>query len=203
MVGAGDCHDGGASCGGVSFRGWIVVLVVVVAAALTGASTIAAADPSLRLDRMRFDRDGIRFAYPASWFVTRRPLNDGLDGEYVFTVSTHPVRRTARDQGACLWGIARQLPKDDVLAFLVEANEVERRSLVREFDPRPRTFPRPSRTTGAVCGFPRAGGGRGAWIPFQSKGRAFTLAIQIGPWASRASVEALQRMLDGMQIAPR
>ena len=184
-------------------RGGFAVLVVVVAAAPTGATNIAAADPSVRLDRMRFDRNGIRFAYPPSWFVATRPLSDGLDGEYVFTVSTHQVRRTARDQGACLWGIARQLPKDGVLAFLVEANEVERRSLVREFDPRPRTFPLPSRRTGAVCGFPRASGGRGAWIPFQTKGRAFTLAIQIGPRAPRAAVNALQRMLDGMRIAPR
>jgi hypothetical protein len=169
---------------------------------LNGSGTTTATGETFRF-HVHIYLLGIRFAYPASWFVTRRPLSDGLDGEYVFTVSTHPVRRTARDQGACLWGIARQLPKDGVLAFLVEANEVERRSLVREFDPRPRTFPLPSRTTGAVCGFPRPGGGRGAWIPFQSKGRAFTLAIQIGPWASRASVEALQRMLDGMQIAPR
>ena len=176
---------------------------MALVAALTGASNIAAADPSVRLDRMRFDRHGIRFAYPAAWFVTTRPLSDGLDGEYVFTVSTHPVRQTGRDQGACLWGIAGQHPKDGVLALLVEANKVERRSLVRESDARPRTFPLPSRPTGAVCGFPRASGGRGAWIPFQTKGRAFTLAIQIGPTASRASVAALQRMLDGMQIAPR
>ena len=181
------------------FRGWALVVVVVVGAALIGASSIGAAE---RLSQ-RFDRGGIRFTYPASWVVATRPLSNGLDGEYVFALSTHPVRRTARDQGACLWGIARQLPKDGVLAFLVEANEVERRSLVREFDPRPRTFPLPSRPTGAVCGFPRGSGGRGAWIPFQTKDRAFTLAIQIGPRASRASVAVLQRMLDGMRIDRR
>ena len=102
-------------------------LVVLLAATGTGSAATSS----------RFDRDGISFAYPTSWFVTTQPLSNGINPRYVFTVSTDPVRRTARDLGPCLPGIASQLPKDAVLAYVREALGADRRgSLPPNADPR-------------------------------------------------------------------
>jgi hypothetical protein len=74
-------------------------------------------DPAVR----RFDRNGIAFEYPRAWSVTSAPLSNAVDPKYLFTVSSGPVRRTAKDYGPCLPGVAKQLPADAVLAYLREA----------------------------------------------------------------------------------
>ena len=164
-------------------------LVVLLAAAATGSAATSA----------RFDRDGISFAYPASWYVTTQPLSNGINPRYVFTVSTEPVQRTPKDLGPCLPGIASQLPKDAVLAYVREALGTDRRTSLPRMQPRPRTFRLPSRSDNALCGFARGG----TWLPFKSQGRAFYLGVYIGPQAARASVDALRRTLNGMRIDPR
>jgi hypothetical protein len=145
----------------------------------------------------RFARSGIEFEYPRGWFVTTEPLSNGLDPAYRFTVSSEPVRRTPRDDGPCLPGVAEQLPDDAVLAYLREAISGRGTSLAR-MQPRPRSFRLPARGDNALCGFPS-----GRWVPFRSGGRAFYLGIYIGERAPAARAQALQRLLDQMRITPK
>ena len=145
----------------------------------------------------RFDQSGIHFEYPASWFVTTKPLSNGVDPKYLFTVSTNPVRRTSKDLGPCLPGIAAQLPPNAVLAYLREDFSGRSRSLPR-MQPRPRTFRLPRRTDNALCGFDR-----GVWVPFRSGGRALYLALYVGQRASASRAEMLARVVNEMRIDPR
>jgi hypothetical protein len=175
-----------------AFRGSVAVLTATLVVAASAAS--AAVDgPSLR----HFDRRGIAFEYPRAWFVTTEPLSNATDPKYLVTVSSHSVRRTPRDEGPCLPGVARQLPDDGVLAYLREAF-YDRAISIARMHGRPRSFRLPNRSDNALCGFPS-----GRWVPFKAGGRAFYLGIYVGRSASPASVRALQRLIDGMRIAPR
>jgi hypothetical protein len=145
-----------------------------------------------------FHRYGIAFEYPGSWSVTTRPITSAENPVYRFTVSSVPVRRTRADRGPCAPGIAKQLPPDGVLAYLREqlgrcyvATSLPQMAL------RPRSFPLPSASSAfSVCGFGRTG----IWFPFKAKGRAFYLAVYVGPKATAATRRALYRMLDGMRF---
>jgi hypothetical protein len=169
--------------------GWVAV--IALAATLT-AATHAAPD-------RRFDRSGIAFDYPSTWLVTTAPLSNATNPRYRFAVGTHRVRRTPRDLGPCLPGIASQLPPTAVLAFLREATGADRRKSLPRMEPRPKHFRLPTRGDSSLCGFGR--GGR--WIPFRAGGRALYLALYIGPRASRASRRTLGQLVDGMRIDPR
>lgn len=147
----------------------------------------------------RFDRNGIVFQYPDSWFVTTKPLSNGVNPTYRFTASTHPVRRTPRDSGPCLPGIGEQLPRTAVLAYLREAVGADRRFSLPRMTTRPKHFRLPTRSDTSLCGF----GPGGRWVPFKSGGRAFYLGIYVGPRASAANVRAVSRIIDGMTIEPR
>jgi hypothetical protein len=147
----------------------------------------------------RFDRYGITFEYPGSWFVTTQPISAARDPVYRFTVSTVRVRRTPADRGPCTPGIAKQLPPNGVLAYLRE--RLRRRDVAIELSrmtPRPRSFPLPTASSTALCGWAR----RGLWTPFKADGRAFYLGVYVGPKAPAATQRALKRMLDGMRIDP-
>lgn len=124
-------------------------------------------------------------------------LSNGVDPKYLFTVSTNPVRRTSKDLGPCLPGIAAQLPPNAVLAYLREDFSGRSRSLPR-MQPRPRTFRLPRRTDNALCGFDR-----GVWVPFRSGGRALYLALYVGQRASASRAEMLARVVNEMRIDPR
>ena len=178
-----------ASIHGDNAEGSARMAVALAAKAATASST---GGRSLR----RFDRNGISFQYPRSWFVTTEPLSNGVDPTYRFTVSTHPVRRTADDLGPCLPGIGRQLPDDAVLAYVREALSGRATSLAR-MQRRPRSF-HLTQVDQGLCGFPR-----GRWIPFKSGGRAFYLGLYVGKRAPQARAEALARLVDGMRIEPR
>jgi hypothetical protein len=160
-------------------------------AALCVSAAAAAAD--------RFAEHGITFEYPSAWFVTTEALSNGVNPRYRLAVSATPVRRTGQDLGPCLAGIAKQLPKTAVLVYLREALGADRRASLPNMQPRPRSFRLPTRADASLPCFGR--GGR--WVPFRAGGRAFYLGIYIGPKASPASVRALERLLNGLKIAPR
>src|SRR5437870_4419381 len=68
-----------------------------------------------------FSSHGISFAYPATWHATSKPLSNGAEPVYRFAVGNFRFHRTSRDLGPCLMGIARERPKNGVLAFMREA----------------------------------------------------------------------------------
>ena len=144
----------------------------------------------------RFDRYGIRFHYPESWFVTTRPLSNGTNPVYRFAVSTVPVRRTRADEGPCLPGVAKQLPAAAVLAFLREALGYDRTRSLPRMPRRPRNFRLPNRSDSFLCGFKRGS----LWLPFRDRGRAFYLGIYVGPEATAAVRRALK--LDCPRVVP-
>jgi hypothetical protein len=162
--------------------------------AILAASPSSAGENHARVERYR-----IAFEYPSTWFVTTRPLSNGLNPVYRFTVSTVPVRRTPADDGPCLPGIARQLPPNAVLAYLREALGADRVLSLQRMPRRPRGFRLPTQADTGLCGWER--GGR--WVPFKDAGRAFYLGLYVGPNASASKRRALKRLLDGMRIEPR
>jgi hypothetical protein len=172
---------------------WVLAIGAVLA--LTG---LAAPSSSAGSQFERFDRSGIEFEYPSRWFVTVRPLSNGVNPRYRFAVSTVRVRRTGADSGPCLPGIAQQLPDDAVLVYLREALGADRARSLRRMPPRPRGFRLPTRTDRSLCGF----GPGGRWVPFKDAGRAFYLGVYVGSGAPASSVRLLGRMLDGMEIRP-
>jgi hypothetical protein len=148
----------------------------------------------------QFHRHGIAFEYPESWFVTTRPISNGVNPVYRFTVSTVPVRRTRADQGPCTPGIAKQVPPDGVLAYLREGlGPLDRDRALPRMPTRPRSFPLPNATSTALCGWSR----RGLWIPFKDGGRAFYLGVYVGRKATASTRRALRHLLDGMEIQAR
>jgi hypothetical protein len=170
-----------------------------VASARIAVALAKEAAPSSVNPRERFDRHGISFQYPASWFVTTERLSNAVNPTYRFTVSSHRVRPTGKEEGPCLPGIAAQLPPTAVLAYLREALGADRRISLPRLQPRPKKFRLPTRSDNALCGFPP--GGR--WVPFKSEGRAFYLALYVGSRAPQSRVQALARMFNNMSIDTR
>jgi hypothetical protein len=166
-------------------------VVAVVGVALQSTSAAHDAQP--------FQRHGITFEYPPSWVVTTRPLSNGVNPAYRFTVSTVPVRRTGSDLGPCLPGIAQQVPPSGALAYLREALGPDRTRSLPRMSPRPESFSLPTSADRSLCGFGRGG----SWTPFKDSGRAFYLGTYVGPRASPSTRRALERVLDGMRIARR
>lgn len=145
----------------------------------------------------RFDRQGIVFEYPDEWFATTRPLSNAVNPAYRFAVSSVPVRRTRADIGPCLPGIARQIPRDGILAFLREALGADRTRSLPRMPRRPASFRLPTRSGSYLCGFRH---GHTRWIAFKDAGRAFYLGVYVGPEAPTAVRRALKRLLDGMEV---
>lgn len=160
---------------------------------------LVASPSSAGAKHARFERYGIAFEYPSKWFVTTRPLSNGVNPVYRFAVSTVPVRRTPADSGPCLPGIARQLPPDAVLAYLREALGRDRVLSLPRMPRRPRGFRLPTQADTGLCGWERGG----LWVPFKDAGGAFYLGVYVGPKASAPTRRALKRLLDGMRIDPR
>ena len=165
-------------------------MVVALAAAICPSAEAAAFK--------EFDRNGIKFAYPGSWVVTTKPLSDGVNPTYRFAVSTAPIHRTPKDSGPCLAGIAAQLPRTAVLAYLREALGADRRASLPNMQPRPRSFRLPTRSDNALPCF----GAGGRWVPFRAGGRAFYLGLHVGPKASPASTRTLGKLVNEMRIKP-
>jgi hypothetical protein len=153
----------------------------------------------------RYDRLGISFVYPSSWFVTTEPLSDGADPDYRFAASTVPVKRTRHDKGPCLAGIARQLPPRAALVFLREYRGASRRRALPRLDPFPRRF---SLTPGLPQCFHVPDSrtkpyGRGDGIDFRESGRALVLFAWVGPRASKATEREVRRLVASLEIRPR
>ena len=163
------------------------------------AQRAAAPRGSAATSLARFDREGIAFQYPRSWFVTTKPLSNGVNPKYRFTVSSVAVRRTTKDLGPCLPGIAKQLPPDATLVYLREALGTDRTSSLPRMEPRPKSFRLPTPSDNSLPCF----GPGGRWIPFRSGGRAFYLGLYIGPKAPPETIQALRLLIDGMRIDSR
>jgi hypothetical protein len=180
------------------FNIWLARTALVMAVVVAPAG---AAGPLERYDRL-----GISFEYPSSWFVTSEPLSDGSDPDYRFAVSTTPVRRTRHDRGPCLSGIARQLPRGAALVFLREYRGASRRRALPRLDPMPRRI---SLTRyGVPCGFhgagvPHAPFGRGDSVQFREARRALILFVWVGPNATKATERQLRRLIASLEIRPR
>jgi len=170
---------------------WIAS-VTLAALALTGALRASTTVE-------RYDRLGISFEYTSSWFVTSQRLSNGWDPDYRFAASTVPVRRTRDDEGPCLPGIARQLPRSGALVFLREYTGASRRRALPRLDPLPRRLK--LTRDGIMCGFSRPA--RGAWIGFREARRAFILAVHVGPNATKATERQLRRLVASLEIRLR
>jgi len=168
----------------------VVALVLLLPAAASAAWTTA-------LDR--FDRIGISFTYSNDWYVTTRPLSNGADPDYRFAVATWPVRRTRRDEGPCLAGIAKQRPPGGALAFLREYVGASRKRALPRLPRRPRRFRLPSERDGDWACL----GKRSVAYQFQESGRALVLAISVGPRATAETRLALGRILASLHIRRR
>jgi hypothetical protein len=171
-----------------------VVLCLSLVAVGWAISAAVASDAASSAGK-RYDRNGISFEYPRSWYVTTEPLSNGENPKYRFTVSTNPVRRTATDLGPCLPGIAAQLPPSAVLVYLREALGADRRASLPGMQRRPESFRLPAQSDNGLCGFRS-----GRWVPFKSGGRAFYFGMYVGARASPASTVALARIVNGMKI---
>jgi len=141
----------------------------------------------------RFSNRGISFAYPSSWYVTTRPLSNGVEPIYRFAVGNFRFHRTPRDVGPCLEGIARQRPAGGVLAFMREATGADaRRSRVA---PRPAAFRLPTPSDRAACLGPGS-----SQVAFRQGGRVFYLWISVAPKAPAVARTQLTQLLDSMKI---
>lgn len=146
-------------------------------------------------DRSRFSNRGISFLYPSSWFATSKPLSNGLEPVYRFAVANFDFRRTPRDVGPCLAGVARQRPATAVLAFMREAVGTDARRT--RAGQRPKAFPLPRSSDQAACLGPGTN-----QIVFRQAGRIFYLWISVGRHASQADRLRLATLLASMKIAP-
>jgi hypothetical protein len=166
----------------------IAALTLTMLALLPGVSGASA---SLRM----FSSHGISFAYPSAWHATTNPLSNGTEPVYRFAVGNFRFHRTARDTGPCLSGIAKQRPKNGVLAFMREALGADRRRSLPRTPSRPKHFSLPRRSDNAWCLGPRTGAS-----VFHTAGRVFYLAMSVGPTASRADKRHLRTLLNAMTI---
>jgi hypothetical protein len=168
--------------------------LVAVGLLLTVVVVQAAASAAAR--RHTFSNHGISFAYPAAWHATSKPLSNGAEPVYRFSVGNFRFHRTARDLGPCLLGIARQRPKRGVLAFMREALGADARRA--RSAPRPKNIRLPQRSDQAAC----LGSGTSEII-FHQAGRVFYLWISVAPDASRHNRRRLHTLLNSMKIKPK
>src|SRR5207237_1108590 len=125
--------------------------------------------------------------------TTSKPLSNGAEPVYRFAVGNFRYHRTSRDLGPCLMGIARERPKNGVLAFMREALGADARRT--RSAARPKAIPLPRRTDQAACL------GRGTnELVFHDGGRVFYLWISIAPDASRRDKRRVQTLLTSMKI---
>ena len=169
--------------------------IVGVVLALAIVATPARATSELE----RYDRLGISFAYPSSWFVTSDRLSNGWDPDYRFAASTVPVARTRDDEGPCLPGIGRQLRRSGALVFLREYRGASRRRALPRLGPLPGRIP--LRPDSVMCGLWRPA--LGAWIGFREAGRAFVLGVHLGPRAPKTTERQLRRLVASLEIRSR
>jgi hypothetical protein len=173
------------------------------ARALTGATLLSAAALVMATcvfaqsgvgETERFSSDGITFTCPSSWYVTTRPLSNGLEPIYRFAVGNFRFHRTKRDIGPCLQGISEQRPGTGVLAFMREAIGADARRA--HVGARPKAFRLPSPTEQAACLGPGS-----TQFTFSQAGRVFYLWLSISPKAPPAARAEIRRLLDSMRIA--
>jgi len=145
--------------------------------------------------RRMFSSHGISFAYPSAWYATTKPLSNATEPVYRFAVGTFRFHRTPRDIGPCLSGIAKERPRNGVLAFMREALGGDRRRSLPRTPARPKDISLPRRSEQAWC----LGRGSGE-VAFHAAGRVFYLAMSVGPRASRADKRRLRALLNAMRI---
>ena len=142
-----------------------------------------------------FSDHGISFAYPSGWYATTKPLSNATEPVYRFAVGNFRFHRTPRDIGPCLSGIAKQRPRNGVLAFMREALGVDRRRSLPRTPARPNDILLPRRSEQAWC----LGHGSGE-IVFHQAGRVVYLAMSVGPTASPRAKRQLHALLNTMRI---
>jgi len=166
-------------------------------ALVTAALWLVVVPITLGAPATSFDRSGISFAYPSGWHVTTKPLSNLRSPRFRFTVATFEPRRTLRDEGPCLAGVAHQRGARGTYAYLLEALGTDRK--LDRFPPRrPGLFHLPARGQMANCD-----GRWSRWVPFRQAGRAFYLGISVGPQASPETRAQLRRILAGLEIRRR
>ncbi len=166
----------------------IAALTLTMLALLSGVSGASAS-------RRMFSSHGISFAYPSAWHATTKPLSNATEPVYRFAVGNFRFHRTPRDIGPCLSGIAKERPKNGVLAFMREALGADRRRSLPRTPSRPKHISLPRRSDQAWC----LGHGTKE-IVFHTAGRVFYLAMSVGPTASRADKRRLRTLLNAMTI---
>jgi hypothetical protein len=163
----------------------LALTMLLLSASASGASG------SLRT----FSDRGISFAYPSGWYATAKPLSNVTEPVYRFAVGNFRFHRTPRDLGPCLSGIAKQRPRNGVLAFVMEALGGDRRRSLPRTRARPSDISLPRRSDQDWC----LGHGT-VEIVFHAAGRVFYLGISVGPNASRGDKMRLHTLLNAMKI---
>ena len=169
---------------------------VLAAVGVLLATTALQGSAAAAVRQRTFSNHGISFAYPAAWHATSKPLSNGAQPVYRFAVGNFRFHRTSRDLGPCLQGIARQRPKDGVLAFMREALGADARRA--RSTARPKNIPLPRGSEQAACIGPAT-----SEIVFHQAGRVFYLWISVAPDASRRDKHRLHSLLNAMKIKPK
>ena len=173
-----------------------VVLAVALAAAVGAFATSdgRSADPAKRLNGLTLPDAKVTVTYPFNWYVTTRHLDYVVDPHTLLAVASYviPSRAGANCDGT--QGHGR--PADG--AFILLKEVLDRASLRRSL---PRLPARP-------IGFKVPSSGRAGCLPpysavsqFRVGSRAFYVFVSVGPRASKATREAVARVLDTMKIA--
>ena len=165
--------------------------IIVLALGLLLAGSAGGAGDSLRT----FSGHGISFRYPSTWHATTKPLSNATEPVYRFAVGNFRFHRTPRDIGPCLIGIARQRPRNGVLAFMREATGADRRRSLPRTPARPKDISLPRASDQAWCL------GRGTReIVFHEAGRVFYLGMSVAPTASPSDKRRLHTLVNTLRI---
>jgi hypothetical protein len=158
------------------------------------AAVVVFSSQAVAVPATYFSSKGIAFAYPSYWYVSTRPISNGVSPVYRFAVGNFRFHRTPRDIGPCLRGIAKQRPVTGVLAFMREAVGGDARR--PRAGPRPKTFRLPGRIEQAACLGPGS-----TQFTFTQANRVFYLWISVAPGAPKTARKQIQRLLASMKIA--
>ncbi len=123
-------------------------------------------------------------------------MSSGVEPRFRLTVSSRPLRRTAKDSGPCYGGIGQQIQPGTVVAILREAVGADLK--LSRFRARPTRFILPERQPGQDNS---CLGDHATLITFRDSGRGFYLWIAAGRAAPPQRVTRLLALLNKLAVS--